>query len=189
MSDDADVSVEMIEGGGRTITWKPTGKKVPVYASSFREINACVPKELPDADRYAWISERKAELEAEEQRIADERAKTPIGKLEAALGDAYNVASDRLWDLIWTMPTTAGGLAALLGYCRERETIAEMAGGEWAEVLEHTLECAACALAALPKPPMSELVAELWETGQEVDERVNPDTGHILANGSDQERL
>jgi hypothetical protein len=170
MRDDADFSVAMIEGGGQTIICKPNGKKVPVYAFSYVGINECVPKNLPDADRNAWISERVVELDAEEQRIADERAKTPIGKLEAAQEDAYGVERDRMWDLIWTTPTTAGGLAALLAYSRERETMAQMAGSEWAEVLEYTLECAACAWAGLPKPPMNNVVAELWESGQEVDD-------------------
>jgi hypothetical protein len=73
-------------------------------------------------------------------------------------------------DLIWTMPTTAAGLAALLGYCRERETINELIGhDEKEDVLEWTMECAACALAGLPKPPMSDVVADAWESRQEDD--------------------
>jgi hypothetical protein len=76
-----------------------------------------------------------------------------------------------MWDLIWTTPTTAGGLAALLGYCRERETINEIVHqDEWEDVLEWTMECAACALAGLPKPPMSDVVASVWESGQEIDD-------------------
>jgi hypothetical protein len=35
------------------------------------------------------------------------------------------------------------------------------------DVLEWTLECAACALAGLPKPPMSDVVADAWESRQE----------------------
>jgi hypothetical protein len=176
MRDDADVSVDMIEGGGKTITWKPNGKKMPVYASCSDEIVGSVPKDLPDADRDTWIAERHAELGAEERRIAAQRAKTPIGKLEDALEDAHGVERDRMWDLIWTAPTTAGGLAALLAYCREMETINEIVQDDvWEDALEWSMECAACALACLPKPPMTETVASLWDGGQEVntsDERV-----------------
>jgi hypothetical protein len=143
MYDDIDVSEELIEGGVRTITLKPTGKKLPLYVSCYRDLVKEVPKDLLAAERDAWIAEREAELEAEERRIADQRAKTPIGKLEAAREAAYDVERDRMWDMIWTTPTTAGGLAALLAYCREMETINELVHDDlWEDALEWSMECA-----------------------------------------------
>jgi hypothetical protein len=148
------------EGGGLNIIVTPTGQKEPVYASYSRDILANVPKELQGAERSAWISDREAELEAAEERAAQDRAHTEIGKLEAALDEAETVERDRMWDLVWAMPTTLGGLAALFQYCREQESINELVHwDEWEDVLEWTMECAVCTFAGLPKPPMSELVA------------------------------
>ena len=71
-----------------------------------------------------------------------------------------------MWHLIWTTPTTIIGLAALLRYCRENETINELVRcDEWEDALEWTIECAVCALAGLPAPPMDDLVADLWNGG------------------------
>jgi hypothetical protein len=156
------------DGGGFTLIVTPTGQKELVYASSLAEIRQNVPKELEGEARRAWIAERDAELEAAEQRIAKRWARTKTGKLNAALDEAHNVERDRMWDLIWTMPTTLGGLATLLQYCREQESINEMvAWDEWEDVLEWTMECAVCALAGLPKPQMSDVVASVWECGRE----------------------
>jgi hypothetical protein len=71
-----------------------------------------------------------------------------------------------MWDLIWTVSTTGDGLSALLRYCRENESInALVYRDEWEDVLEWTTECAVCALAGQSKPPMSEVVADLWNDG------------------------
>jgi hypothetical protein len=155
------------EGGGFTVVVTPTGQKKPVYASCPAQIWENVPKEFQGDARKAWIADREAELEAAEQRIAKRWARTKIGKLEAALDEANTAERDRMWDLIWTMPTSLGGLAALFQYCRDQETINEMvAWDEWEDVLEWTMECAVCALAGLPKPPMSEVVADAWQCGR-----------------------
>jgi hypothetical protein len=156
------------EGGGFTLIVTPTGQKEPVYASCPAQIRENVPKDIQSDARKAWIADREAELEAAERRIAKRWARTKIGKLEAALDEAYTVERDRMWDLIWAMPTTLGGLAALFQYCREQETINEMvAWDEWEDALEWTMECAVCALAGLPEPPMSEVVADVWQRGRE----------------------
>jgi hypothetical protein len=88
-----------------------------------------------------------------------------LDQLEAALDHAGELERDRVWDMIWTAPTTANGLAALLRYCRENESIDELVSNdEWEDVLEWTMESAACALAGLPAPPMGEVVAAAWES-------------------------
>jgi hypothetical protein len=157
-------------GGGFTLIVTPTGRKEPVYALSSAQIRDNVPKELQGDARQAWIADREAELEAAEQRIAKRRARTKIGKLEAARDKAYDLERDRMWDIIWTMPTTVEGLAALLRYCRERESINELvADDEWEDALEWTMECAACALANLPKPAMSNVVAMLCDAAEAFD--------------------
>jgi hypothetical protein len=46
-----------------------------------------------------------------------------MGKLKAAPDHAYDIERDRMRDLIWTTPTTADGLATLLRYCRENQSI------------------------------------------------------------------
>jgi hypothetical protein len=87
-----------------------------------------------------------------------------LDQLEAARDHAGELERDRVWDMIWTAPTTANGLAALLRYCRENESINELVSNdEWEDVLEWTMESAACALAGLPEPPMGEVVAAAWE--------------------------
>jgi hypothetical protein len=61
------------------------------------------------------------------------------------------------------------GLSALLTYCREAGTSSELIHDHgWEAVLEWTIEYAVCAMAGLPKPPMSKIVEthfavdELW---------------------------
>ena len=73
-----------------------------------------------------------------------------------------------MWDLIWTVPTTFTGLAALLRYCRENESINELVHrDEWEDALEWTIECAVCAFAGLPAPPKDNVVASLWNEREE----------------------
>jgi hypothetical protein len=153
------------ERGGYTLTWTPNGEKSPIYAHGAGEIRNSVPRNLEDADRDAWIAKHLAELKKEERRIAKQRARTKLGKLEAILARAGQRERDRMWDLIWTTPTTLNGLAALLRYCRENETINEVVfDDEWEDTLEWTIERAVCDFAGLPAPPMSEIVAELYNT-------------------------
>jgi hypothetical protein len=44
----------------------------------------------------------------------------------AILATADGHERDCMWDLIWVMPITMNGLAALLRYCRENESINEL---------------------------------------------------------------
>jgi hypothetical protein len=37
---------------------------------------------------------------------------------------------------------------------------------EWEDALEWTIECAVCAFAGLPTPPMGDVVASLWNEGE-----------------------
>jgi hypothetical protein len=53
MYDDINVSEELIEGGVLTITLKPTGKKLPLYVSGYRDLVEEVPKDLLAAERDA----------------------------------------------------------------------------------------------------------------------------------------
>lgn len=159
------------DDGSFTITWKPTGKYEPAYAYDLADIERSVPKNLDGAARQAWIDERFAALTKEEERIARLRARTKLGKLEAIREKAWEHERERMWELIWTVPTTAAGLAALLQYCRENESINELVHrDEWEDVLEWTIECAVCALAGLPKPPMSDLVAAVLKEEAEEEE-------------------
>ena len=165
----ADVAITIYETGPYTMTWTPNGKREPLYAYTLQDIEKSVPSRLQGEDRDAWIAGRQAKLEKDEKRIAEHHARSKLGKLEAILDKAHEIERDRMWDLIWTVPTTGDGLSALLRYCRENESINELVYcDEWEDVLEWTVECAVCDLAGLPKPPMSELVADLWNEG--VDE-------------------
>jgi hypothetical protein len=108
-----------------------------------------------------WIAKWRAALQKEERRLARNQARTKLGKFEGKRDAAHDRERGQMGELIWTVPTTATGLAELLGYCRENETINGLVGSDtWEDVLEWTMECAACALAGLPMPPMSEVMAE-----------------------------
>jgi hypothetical protein len=152
------------DDGGWTVTWTPTGRQEPAYASSPVEIMHNCPADLQGAAKRAWIADRNAELESAKQEIAKRRARTKVGKLEAARDEAQDLERERMWDLIWIVPTTADGLAALLSYSRERGSINELVYDDaWEDALEWTIERAVCALAGLPTPPMGETVASLWK--------------------------
>lgn len=150
---------ETDERGGYTLTWRPDGKKSPLYAYSPADIERNIPRDLQGIDRDAWVAQRLAELDKDEKRIAKQHARTKLGKLEAIRDQAYDRERDRMRDLIWTVPTTLNGLAALLRYCRENI--------EQEEALEWTIECAVCAFAGLPAPPMNDVVASLRQEAEE----------------------
>jgi hypothetical protein len=155
--------------GRGVITSAPTGKRVPTYAYSIADIERNAGDFIDLEGRDKWIVQRAAELEKDEQRLAKQHAKTKLGKLEAIRDKAYEGERERLWDLIWTRPTTINGLAALLRYCRENQSINELVHEDtWEDALEWTIEAAACALAGLPEPPKDEVVAEVWEDGFEL---------------------
>ena len=136
------------ERGGYTLTWTPNGKKSPLYAYSPADIEKA--------------TQKLAELEKDEKRLIKQRARTKLGKLEAIRDQAYDLALDRMWDLIWTVPTTLNGLAALLRYCRVNNGINQLVyNDEWEKAIEWTMERAVCTFAGLPEPPMGDVVASI----------------------------
>jgi hypothetical protein len=127
-----------------------------------------------EAHRNAWNDSEKAQamvpdaVRLRQAGIDESRARAEEAEGNRAAEPFYDAERAFMWNLIWTVPTTAHGLAALLRYCREGESINELVrDDEMEDVLEWTLECAACALAGLPKPPMSDVVADAWESRQE----------------------
>jgi hypothetical protein len=84
-----------------------------------------------------WMAKWRAALQKEERRLARNHARTKLGKLEAKRDAAHDRERGQMWELIWTVPTTAASLAALLGHCRENETINGFVGSDtWEDVLE-----------------------------------------------------
>jgi hypothetical protein len=130
-----------------------------------------------EAHRGAWSDYQKAcgtipdVVRLGREGIDDSSAEAMYDEANGAARPFYDAERAIIWDLIWTVPTTAIGLATLLRYFRERESINELvADDEMEDVLEWTMECAACGLAGLPEPPMSDVVAAAWESRQDADE-------------------
>jgi hypothetical protein len=125
-----------------------------------------------EAHRDAWNASQKAfgtipdVVVLMRDGVDDARAEAMVAAALQAIDPICDIEHSALWDLVWTVPTTASGLAALLRYCREHETINELVEGDdkLANILEWTLESAACAQAGLPEPPMSDIVAAAWES-------------------------
>jgi hypothetical protein len=159
-----DADGELIKGAdadGPFIRWKNNGKKNPIYAHSTYEIEQKAPKELDEQAREAWIDERTQELVKEEERVRNEKLQTEHGRLEAA----SDTAADREWDLLHelmgTLPTTPGGLAAILSYVRTdpyvREQVLDFSDlSNPASLYVWMTERLACAAAGLPEPPEHE---------------------------------
>jgi hypothetical protein len=105
-------------------------------------------------------------------KVAEEILDQATAAAETAIenGEITNVerwdAQDRCHDevfhpallgLITTTPATAAGLAALLGFVREAGGVLELIGdNENVAIFERSLEIAACALAGLPLPLLSD---------------------------------
>jgi hypothetical protein len=151
---------ELIRGSdaeGPFFRWKSLGKK-PIYASSPYDIRRAVPEQLDPQAREAWIAERTEELEKEYKRIKSEQSLTEHGKLEAASEEAAANEQDILEELITTIPTTPGGLAALLAYVRSQPSVRDQVFGCGSELscpnnlYCWTMERIACAAAGLPEP-------------------------------------
>jgi hypothetical protein len=152
---------ELIEGcdnEGPFWRWKRTGEKIPIYAYGTDEIERKVPKDLDDQAKKAWIDERTQELIKEEERAKSEYAKTDQGKLEAPSDVAAADDWYLLQELVETVPTTPGGLAALLAYVRTEQYVREQVFGIDEELTSltntyaWTMERLACAAAGLPEP-------------------------------------
>jgi hypothetical protein len=154
--------------GGTTIEVWPTEKLMPIFASDGVDLRRHAPSGLTTSEVNAWIEERSQEIEAEQARVDAEWYQTAPGKLELAYSAAYVVERDRMWNLIWTFPTTIRGLAALLRYVNERNGAQEFIhNDEWLEAYDWTIERAVCALAGLPEPPMNDIVENLWDKADE----------------------
>jgi hypothetical protein len=163
--DDKKCKITRRKGGGEIVSFVPTAKKKPIYVSTVHDIKTGVPRSLKGAPkRTAWIRKQVRKLRKEERRVAIRHAQTKLGKLELIQEQSYELERTRMWDLIWTKPTTLNGLSALLRYSRENYAIRELVhNDEWEEVLEWTIESAVCALAGLAEPPMSDVVASVWK--------------------------
>jgi hypothetical protein len=79
--------------------------------------------------------------------------------------------------LIWTTPTTAEGIVALIEYCAANGGFSGLAPDEWEDGLAWTIECAVCTLAGLPEPAKSDLVAQLWN--QAFTEPIEPSSSDV----------
>jgi hypothetical protein len=157
------------DDGGITLRFIPADDDLPLYADYPEEIERSAPKDLQGADREAWIAERKGKLEKEQERLDEEYEQTERGKLDVIRREADDLEHERLWDLIWTMPTTLAGIAALKAYVRKSGGRSELVPEEdWSAALDWTIEKAVCAIKGLPEPPMDKAVASLWDTGEEV---------------------
>jgi hypothetical protein len=153
------------------VDWRADANPVNLEAHHVDEENAIDPIFAAiEAHRAASDAYTKAAEAADVVELKKRGADLcSLGALEAARDDADDAERERMWDLIWTIPTTPAGLASLLAYCRENHSINELVGrDEWEDVLEWTIECAVCAMAGLPKPPMDKVVASVWgETASE----------------------
>jgi hypothetical protein len=102
------------------IRWKKTGKKKPVFATDYADIERDVPQHLrgtkQTAAREAWVASKKKELDAAKEAQEERVKQTPAGiALQAAreAGDALTAADE---DLLDTSATTVAGVAAVLEY-------------------------------------------------------------------------
>jgi hypothetical protein len=146
--------VECVKNPDETMTIRRTGKTEAVYARCEEHIKDFPTKSWSDAVRNAWIQKKRAELHTETQRLNEQFAQTPAGRLWVAsedLADKHNAVEAKLFD---TTATTLAGLLALLTYLRTNdylsETISEeQKGSELAALFDRSL----CKIADLPEPP------------------------------------
>lgn len=165
-----EISAHSNGRGGRIIECQPLKRMVPIYATSYLDIDKNTPPDLGEVERAEWIAQKRKQLDAEEDRISVEWQETELGKLEFLMSETFDIEDRRTRDLVWTTPTTSQGLAVLLGYCRELGGFQELTrAAEWATALEWAIENAARSLAGLPKPPMTKLIQDLWELKQRED--------------------
>jgi hypothetical protein len=161
----ANLSVQVLPAASaREVSSRPEVAIDPIFAAI-------------EAHRGAWNDCQRAcrtipeVVRLRREGIDDSRAEAMYDEANSAAEPFYDAERTLMWDLIWTVPTTASGLAALLRYCREGESINELVkDDEMEDVLEWTMECVACALAGLPEPLMSDVVAAAWESRQDADE-------------------
>jgi hypothetical protein len=151
--------VKGVDNEGPFFRWKRSGKKNPTYAYSIDDIERSAPKELDEQAKKAWIDERTQEFTREEERAKNEYAQTEESKLEAASEAASAREWNLLHELIETIPSTPGGLTALLAYVRNEPYVRDQVIGYGSELSSlgntylWTMERIACAAAGLPEPP------------------------------------
>jgi len=141
---------------GKSLIWTPNGRTQPIYAKDADSIKESVPRDLDPTAAAAWLKERMAELEQAEQLIAEQKA----SKLQVAEDAAYEIERDRMWELIWTVPTTLQGLTALFQYYQTSSILELIREDEWQEVQEWSITAALCDLTGQLRPQMNKMVAE-----------------------------
>ena len=97
---------------------KKTGKKKPVFATDYADIERDVPQHLrgtkQTAEREAWIAAKKKELD-DAKTAQEERTKlTPIGIALQAASDADDALISAAENLLDISATTVAGVAAVL---------------------------------------------------------------------------
>jgi hypothetical protein len=136
--------------GSCTVTHHPTGGTIPIYGTYPEDFKKYVPANLKGTARDEWITQKKQEWHVEQERLNEEFAQTPAGKLwlEAnARSDEHSEAERRLFD---TTATTIQGVLALLAYIRTDNYLRQsMNGWHLAALCDRSL----CQIAGLPEPP------------------------------------
>jgi len=153
----------------KAVAWIPTEGTVPFYATDVRGIEKNVPDYLTDPEaRLAWIFERQVELDREKERIGGQLAELKSNRevLKAETERAYEEERRCARELIGTVPTTLGGIAALLTHARELGGIFRLAV-ELQDDLELTIERSVRGLAGLPEPQIKETAyaSEMFSDG------------------------
>jgi hypothetical protein len=140
-----------------------TGEREAVYGSYEQNIKDFA-KSLSSGERDAWIKEKREELRAEQERLDDEFAKTPTGRLwvtSVELGDEHHDAEAALFD---TTATTVQGLLALLTYLRTDDYLSTTVRADPNLNLAALCERSLCKIAEMPEPPP-------WSDDEEVEEQ------------------
>jgi hypothetical protein len=157
-----------------------TGEREAIYAGYEGHIKE-FSKSMPDTERDAWIKEKREELRTEQQRLDDEFAKTPAGKLWAIreeLADEHHDAEAALFD---TTATTVQGLLALLTYIRTDDYLSTTVREEPSLNLAALVDRSLCKIAAMPEPPP-------WSDDEEVEEAASTTQIATLATVPQQAR-
>jgi hypothetical protein len=102
-----------------TVTRTPNGKKKPVLAYSYEEIERDAKHYAKESDRDAWIEKQIAKFDKEERRIAQLHSRTKLGKLEAIVDKTSEAETEAGLVLAETKPTSLEGAVALLDYFAE----------------------------------------------------------------------
>jgi hypothetical protein len=132
-----------------------TGEREAVYARYEQEIKDFPPKSWSDAEREAWIKEKREELHAEQKRLDDEFAKTPEGRIWAVSEEFARKHNEAEANLFNATATTVQGLLALLTYIRTDDYLCNtiQAANEPGLNLAALFDRSLCRIADRPEPP------------------------------------